>query len=511
MKERLSRREFLTKLSSIYIAGCGLSNGLSSNQLRAQELKYKLLPWQGDNYILGHKMRDGQIPIGKIESRKNFDFVIIGGGISGLTSAYKLRNSNYLLLEQYADLGGQARGGNYNGIGYTLGSAYLSSIDGELGKLLDELKLKPVQINEHTNSWYYDGKFEFISKATGLNQNDLSKNFNNFFNQAKLIWNKYNLDNVSEINTDNNLSKLDDTLFASCVKDFNPRFLEYIDNYLMSSLCGGINKVSAWAAYSTLSELVTPIYVLPGQNPTLAKTIAQKIDQKNTTVKNAFVWSIEMNKDGAKLYYSDSIGLMHEVNCKHLIITTIPMVASRLVSNLPDDVKANLMSLKNGSYLVANLCLSKQVFNKSYDNWMPSQYEFRDFTIAETPYEILNTYEAKMGSVMTVYKPFENGAIGRSMLLAGDRFALISAIIANLQNIFGNSFEDNIEQVVLSRFGHAMAIAVPGYLKKISIINQHNIDSLSFAHCSLGGLPCVQSAVTAANNACNRALRRKVG
>src|SRR6185436_9592407 len=53
--------------------------------------------------------------------------VVIGGGMSGLTTAYLLRKHKPIVLEQAARLGGNAKGQSWRGIDYSIGAAYLDS------------------------------------------------------------------------------------------------------------------------------------------------------------------------------------------------------------------------------------------------------------------------------------------------------------------------------------------------------------------------------------------------
>lgn len=52
------------------------------------------------------------------------NLVIIGGGISGLMTAYLLREYKPIILEQDPRFGGNAKGQSWRGIDYAIGAAY---------------------------------------------------------------------------------------------------------------------------------------------------------------------------------------------------------------------------------------------------------------------------------------------------------------------------------------------------------------------------------------------------
>lgn len=501
--ESFSRRQFLQNLARQLTTASGLelAYALSGTPTSAAS-SCKVSPWKGDDFSVGHKLRNHDLPIMPEKSERTVDFVIVGGGMAGLTAAYYLRDHNFLLLEQYDALGGQSRGDNYHGIGYSYGAAYINSVEGLVGELISDLKLSPAKLEPIKNAWRWENSW--LSGVEGKQK--VFSEFKSLLTNCKPIW-KELMSGIPVPLTSDSLLKLDAQPFAEFLKAQSPAFTALIDSYLKASLCGGVDMVSTLAGIATLEDLVQPSYVFPGGNPALAQALANKIRGERT--RNGFVWSVDLSAEsgGAAVTYSDAQGGMHRVSCRHVIVTTPPLVAARILHHVDDSIKANLLSFKYGSYLVANILLRKQVFKGAYDNFVTPPYSFSDITVAETPYIAKNLYRQSMGSVLTVYQPYVPSSEGRSILLKGDREALSKSVVAQLIKLIG-PIEKDIETVVLSRWGHAMAVCKPGFYARISKFNRAE-SALTLAHCSTQGIPCAESAIAAARVAANRALGKR--
>ncbi|PZM80790.1 MAG: hypothetical protein DKT66_16205 [Candidatus Melainabacteria bacterium] len=511
--ERTTRREFLQQLA-VLLCGLGASGGLSivrGSEVFAADVQLKsdvkLLPWTGDDFTFGHRLRNSEIPKFPTASERNIDFVIVGGGMAALTAAHHLKDHDYLLLEQYQQTGGNARGSNSRGLWYSYGSQYLTEIDGDVGQIISDMRLKPVKVGTEKNAWW-DGA-HFLKGIDG-GTNAIYKDFKRLRSDMKSVWSKMGNATmyVSELTPE--LEKLDKVLLSTMLTGYSAPFMDLIEGFMKSSACGGANNLSALAGLSVLEDLVIPSYLLEGGNPALTRAIANSIKQKTPQrmVTDAFVWNVTLKDDGASVVYQDKGGNLHRVNCKHAIIAVSPMIATRLV-NLKVPEKAQMYAIRYGSYLVGNFILNKKVFNSSFDNWLPSKYSFPDITIANTAYDLNGHYRKEMGQVLTVYQPYLAGSEGRSLLLEGDRDKFSLQLRKQLAGILGKDFDASLETVQLSRWGHAMAVTGPDYFKRMKKILAAQTNSYSFAHSSYHGLPAAESAIRGGRVAAQRALKIK--
>src|SRR5262249_6704535 len=142
---RNSRRHFLKNLAWLLSSGVtgaysapavfgGEAVGAQKKHSQTEQLtaagkkKYEIAPWTGDDFTIGHRFRNRNFPTFPSQSEQHVDFVIIGGGIAGLTAAHYLKNHKVLLLEQYQETGGQSRGSSYRDTRFSYGAAYMSNV-----------------------------------------------------------------------------------------------------------------------------------------------------------------------------------------------------------------------------------------------------------------------------------------------------------------------------------------------------------------------------------------------
>lgn len=69
--------------------------------------------------------------------------LIVGGGLSGLTAAFALRNQNPLVLEAGSHFGGNSQGQVWRGVPYSIGAAYIVNPEpgDQIHRLLTDLNL----------------------------------------------------------------------------------------------------------------------------------------------------------------------------------------------------------------------------------------------------------------------------------------------------------------------------------------------------------------------------------
>ena len=90
-----------------------------------------------------------------------YDAVIVGGGISGLTTAYMLRDKKIVLLEKENRLGGRVESEKIHEATNNIGTQFFSDGDSSIADLLNELNIKrhTPDLKKSPLALYLSGKF----------------------------------------------------------------------------------------------------------------------------------------------------------------------------------------------------------------------------------------------------------------------------------------------------------------------------------------------------------------
>lgn len=531
--EGMSRRRFVKMAGGLFLAlsagggaleakqqdkslkqGSQASRGGGAAATGRRKSGFELGDWRGDDFTMGHKLRNGEVPqFGKMESSQ-VDFVIVGGGMAALTAAYRLRHENFLLLEQYQETGGQSRGETTReGLSYSLGAAYYCDDEGATAKLVAEMGLKPQAFGGDKNDFFFRQK----------TYNEADKSLQNLVYQGMkdlepIIRPVKDLD----LSINDNFSQaltMDKGKFKDLLTPLSPAFRTFLDSHLKSSICGTSEDVSIISGSWLLQDLFQKSYVLPGGNPALCRALRNALSSGGHRIRTeAFVWSARVDDSGATVVYENK-GQLKQVRCRHLIMATPPMVTGRILSGVANECKGPLFAFRYGSYLVANLIFDEEVFQGTYDNFRALSPEcgITDVIKAETPYVKEGTYQKSMGSVLTVYRPWSPGTEGREKLAAGDRSMFAREILSGVEiqaaeggRPLAGNWRQHLKEVILSRWGHAIIVPTPGYFQRLAALSRANQSPVySLAHSSLAGIQCLESAVIAGERAARRALSGK--
>ncbi len=467
----------------------------------ADEDSFQLGEWTGDSFAPMHAIRDGKWNRPLPTPERRVEVAVVGGGIAGLAVASMLDDLDLVLLEREAELGGNAKSGNWRGVDYALGSAYFVEVSGSFGKFYERLGVAPRLVPEPSDRML-TGAPDSLDALEGT----LRKPFAELRKHLAAVAASPDSPKIPIGDATATALALDHISFLEYLKQqhVDPRLFGLIDAYCYSSLGAGAGEVSAYAGVNFYSEIAGRIYAFPGGNAVLARTMVNRVSRAGAgrLVTGAAVFAVEPAEGGlARVGWFDAArpGEPRCIAARWVVVAAPFFFAGRILRGIDPKVAATMTGLSQGSYLVANCCFEGRVAPSAYDSWTPGNPAFTDVVDATAALPA-SSRPADHG-VLTVYAPFQDPAQGRNLLLAGDRKALADPIVAGLKHFLPDAFaEAQLAEVRLTRWGHQHLISRPGMITQMHAMPKR-FGNVLLAHSDGQGMPAVESAIAEALHA----------
>jgi hypothetical protein len=483
------------------------------------------------------------------------DVLVVGGGIAGLTVAFRLRNRNVLLLEASPDVGGVSKSETWNGLEYATGAAYIIDPDPdsedarELAgfKLLEELDLR--------------ARGEDLTKNRTL-QRRLSGDANHcIFSNRRVVpeaevytlRNRRFFEHVLDSDEYPSVPPEDPALVEALDRVSFRRFLE--DAALQRSIYGrSVGSISrlgweaieyyCWGAFGTTARETSAyhglnffaaefgaVLVYPGGNGFITKRLAERIRLDKPQRIRTGSWTLRIEKDSAGFHTTTwEDGRLHRYRARSVVFSAPLFLAPRIIPSLPEAQRKAIGTLDYRSYVVANVLLRRPA-NRIFSNpAFRNGYELtrvHGMDVANVPAEdisrrkvysdaILADFAAgrhPTHAVLTVYRPYPYGS-GRSSLLNLTYDEMDAEIRREVLAGFGphGLRAEDIEGVRLTRWGHPMIVTRPGQLADGTMrAASQSQPGLYFAHTDVQGAPAYENALAAAFDAVDAVTKHLAG
>lgn len=539
----LSRRRFLASLA---IAGATpVWTGLDALAWQASPKTFS-----GEDLELAHKLLfDPARAIasgGAPELHPDLqDVVVVGGGIAGLTVAWKLRTRKALLLEAAPEVGGVSKSERWQGIEYATGSAYIIDPDPESDDqrelagfaLLEELGLRQ--------------KGEDLSKDRSRNRR-LSGDPNHcVFSNRRVIPEAevYSLRNrrffEHVLDSDNYPSvpptdaalveALDRVSFRAFLQNaalqrkvygqtagaISPLGWEAIEYYCWGAFGTTATETSAYHGLNFFAAEFGDILVFPGGNGYITKRLGERITKQSPQAIRTGAWTLRVEKDGpAYAVTTWENGKLHRYRGRAVVFAAPLFLAPKIITSLPEAQRKAIASLTYRSYVVANVLLRRPssriftsaAFRNGYEltrvhgldvakmnaEEVSNQKVYSDAILADFP-----TGPHATHAVLTVYRPYPYDA-GRTNLLSLSYDDIEAEIRREVLAGFGahGLRADDIEGIRVARWGHPMIVTRPGQLADGTVrAASQSQPGLYFAHTDVQGAPAYENSLAAAFDA----------
>lgn len=472
--------------------------------------------WDKEGYI----KKKGGIPAPSAQ----YDVIIIGGGLAGLSSAYYLRNKKILLLDGQARLGGNAKAQVYRQSFISQGSAYITMPErgGEIDRFLASLNLKNkfrevshqdevVSLGGKTIQNFWDGTSSPNRAEEFRRAREKFKDiFENRYPELP-IWNPSSSARAY-------FNSLDAVSFASWAErelgTSHPHVHEFINLYCWSSFAGGAHEISAAQGLNFLAADLNGTLVLPGGNGMIAQALYENLKRRSDVKMLANSFAADVIAEGGKVSvcYRSSANRLETATAKECIVASPKFVMRHVIRNLSRAQDKAMEDVQFRAYLVANIFLKKKVPSPGYDLFVMSG------KIPQSPYEetkqrpvtdvIFADWAGKDSapqSVLTLYLPLPYPMANQLLFAPGLYDKYRDRVRSQLQPILAgmNLSWSDVQGMRLVRTGHAVPLAqIGGVSSGLFETASKSIDGcIHFANQDNWGNPCFETSLGSALSA----------
>lgn len=441
--------------------------------------------WDKPGFVSG---LGGKLP----DPKERVPLVIIGGGMSGLLTAYKLRKHQPVILEQAPRFGGNAKGQSWKGIDYSIGAAYICKPDDDddADKLLKEIGLRtsmrakdgedPVAIGSKIFEDFWKGESVQGDEKAKAQFLKVAKYFRAALAGEEI---KYPDIPITDPEQEAYVKELDKLSFRAHVEaiagePLHPQIETAIEHYCWSSFGGSASEISAASGVNFYASEFGGLGVFPGGNSAITERLVERLSRElppENFRAGSLVFDVKVVADGVIVSYRGADGQVASVHAKAVVMACPKFVVAKILSDIePERVEA-IRRLKYRSYLVANVLLKGGIANPFYDLYLLGDGTLHGSDAGTASRHqmvtdvVLGTWAKvnRNSTVLTLYRgmPYDSA---RAEMLAPD---LYGRLRADFEKQIADSIvpllklkQENIVDLRIARWGHPLPLAGVGLI-----------------------------------------------
>lgn len=451
--------------------------------------------------------------------------VIVGGGLSGLVSAYLLKAHNPIVLEQAARFGGNAQGQSWRGIDYAIGAAYFiePDADSDIDKLVREVGLdKTWKVKEEEDPVVIDGKVfkRFWNGDTDRTHRAQFEKLATYFkavNEGKDY--PYPDIPITDPDQEKYIKTLDRVPFKSHLEKIaggklHPHIETAIEQYCWSSFGASSLDIGAASGLNFYASEFSNIVVMPGGNAAVAEAFLGKLAGALPTGSlraGSTVLDVRRVSDGVQVTYVDGAGAATTLHAQAVVMACPKFVVKNILDGIEPARLAAIQKLRYHSYLVANVLLKGKVEKNFYDLYMlgNGKIDLSNVRTAAQNQQVTDVIWASYvkptadNTVLTLYRgmPYEGartdlystGSYGRY------REAFEKQVHESILPLL-NLKKENIVDVRIARWGHPLPVAATGLIANgvTAAVQKPFRERVFFVEQDNWALPAFETALTEA-------------
>jgi len=487
---------------------------------------------------------EGVFPNGKPPApQEEIDVAVIGGGISGLTSAYLLQDHNPVVFELHSRFGGNAQGGTINGARYSLGSAYIITPDAgsSLDIIYQDLGLYDVvRTDEIPAPTEINGKLnENIWAGLGVPKEDIPAYEAYQSLVLEMADNYPDVPFPAQWMIDLDGISLRQHIEQEVGMPIPAPLAAAIQAYCYSSFAAGWEEISATLGWNFLAAEEFGRWVFPGGNAWMAEKMWERIatlDQSDPAHAphlraSKKIVDLRVQPDGRSLItWEDPDGSFHSLLAKQVVMACPKNIARAIIHNLEQDEpeRYSAMRLSRRAYMVSTVVLDRPVPHDFYDIFLLNDPE--TFPMSQTEAEHFWQYTdvtdgsyAKgpnspgipvRSSILTMYWPLPFESARFSLILHDPILQYGEAMAAKLRTTLNllDMPESAVQEIRFARWGHALPLARVGFLTDgiPAIIMAPYRENVHFVNQDNWALPAIENSMLDAINVAD-AIRTNLG
>lgn len=488
----MKRRDFIQisslSLASLLVEGCEVRSDF--------DIEFK------NDMSVGHlAFESHQFPVTK---KLDTEYLIVGGGIAGMSAAYKLKDKDFQLFELSGSLGGSSSGSNHGNISLCHGAHYDLSYPSYYGhetlKMLEGLKI--VEYEAFSDSWKFVDKKYLIPKnkesqtfAYGGFRKDVLPDVAEKAPFLELMKSYVGKMPMPTRLIHDEFKKLGDISFLQWLQEHispSGEFIDGLDYHMKDDFGAGANSVSALAGIHYFAcrpyftgpvELFSP----PEGNVYFINKIHNQLS-KNRVHTSHLVKMIKENDHGFDVEVVDAIKKeITHVSCKKVIYAGHKHALKYI---FPSDYPL-FQKTEYAPWVVVNIILNASKENEAFwqNEILSTDKPLLGFVDSSAQYS--NSEDKR---VLTVYYCFLPDEREMMSLIETRKQIFIHQTLTHLEKHFDKSLKNQVEKVIIKQMGHAMPIPKPGYLFKDANEFRSNLN-LVYAGVDNGRLPLLFEAL----------------
>jgi len=482
----------------------------------------------GQNVSLGHILRGNRNFELPSDNWRDTNTVIVGGGVAGLTAAWKLKKAgltNFVLLELESETGGTARSGTGEPVPYPWGAHYLPvpfQENVELISLLDEMSLtegrgeqgevlikEQFLCREPEERVFYKGRwYEGLYLNVGASEDDKVQ-FAEFQRQIDywVSWRDAKGRRafavpIAECSDDAEVTGLDKISFADWLRNLglkSERLIWYCDYACRDDYGLKLEQASAWAGLFYFCSRVRrsgvesqPFITFPEGNGRFVNYLAETV--KDNVERSHIVVSIDPTEKGVNVIClaGDELRGFH---AQHVIYASPIFTAPYVIRGFREGPPFAANEFQHNAWFVANLFLKdrpKPRFTKDFPlSWDNVLYESPSLGYVTATHQKEIDYGP---TILTYYYPMCAEQNARTTLFNYDWRQLADVCLTDLARAHPDIY-DLTTRLDVMRWGHAMISPRPNFIwSGIRQKAEKPYRNIHFAHTDLSGIALFEEA-----------------